>query len=159
MIIYLFERLESYQLDVIDYLVKPIIFERFFKAVNKANEYFTLRNSKTRGRGEASGKEFVFIKCENRYEKVEFQKILFVEGMQNYAIIQLVDNKLMTLMTLKSLEEILPKSTFFRIHKSYIVNLGNIKSIEGNRVRVEERMIPFSKIHRETIFDRLVRTK
>lgn len=151
--------LESYQLDVIDYLVKPITFERFFKAVNKAHEYFTLRNDKTRGEAGTVGKEFIFIKCENRYEKVEFAKILFIEGMQNYAILQLTDDKLMTLMTLKSLEDILPESAFFRIHKSYIVNLNNVKSIDGNRVRVGDRMIPFSKIHKETIFNRLVRNK
>lgn len=150
--------LESYQLDVIDYLVKPISFERFFKAVSKANEYFLLRKGRLSDHL-STPVDYLFVKCEHRYEKVEFRRILYVEGMQNYAIIHMLDNKLITLMTLKSLEELLPKKNFFRIHKSYIINFDRVDSIEGNQVKLGQRKVPFSRTNKDLIFDRLVRLR
>ena len=146
--------LESYQLDVIDYLVKPITFERFFKAVSKAHEYFSLRNGKTEV--QAGDPSFIFIKCEQRYEKIVFDEVMHIEAMQNYSVIQTTTKKLTTLTSLKKMEELLPPNQFMRVHKSYIIPLAKVDTIEGNQVIVGEKTIPIGKSQKEAVFKRLI---
>jgi two-component system, LytTR family, response regulator len=152
--------LEGYQLDVLDYLVKPVSFDRFFKAATKAREYFELRNRPAERAGASPPVEFIFVKCDKRYEKVLYADILYVEAVQNYSVIQTPTQRLMTLKSLKSFEELLSAGRFERVHKSYIVALDKITAFVGNEIQVGTRMIPLSEQHRASLFDRVVlRTK
>src|SRR6201996_2127364 len=110
--------LEGFQLNVLDYLLKPITFERFFKAAAKAKDYHQLLT----GSGETvkTPEDYFFIKCGNKYEKILFDDILYVEGMQNYVTIYTVKGKYITMLSLKSLEENLAGNAFIRVHKSFI---------------------------------------
>jgi two-component system, LytTR family, response regulator len=152
--------LEGYQLDIIDYLVKPITFERFFKAATKAHEYFLLKNRpEEKTDHPIPAPDYIFIKCEKRYEKVLFSDILWVEAMQNYSIVQTNRQKLVTLMSLKSLEELLPSAQFARVHKSYIVAVDKVEAFEGNEIRVGHKLIALNEQQRGQLFERLVGKK
>jgi two-component system, LytTR family, response regulator len=148
--------LEGYQLDIMDYLVKPVAFERFYKAAAKAHEYFQLRN---RPDEKKEMLEYIFIKCEKRYEKVLFADILYIEAMQNYSTMQTVQQKFTILMSLKSWDELLPTSLFERVHKSYIVALDKIEAFAGNEIRVGGKMITLGEQQRSTLFEKLVGRK
>ncbi len=148
--------LEGYQLDVLDYLVKPVSFERFFKAVTKAREYVQLRNRPADGTAVDAPPDYLFVKCEKRYEKVRYDDILYVEANQNFSIVYTIQNRWMTLKSLKSFEEVLPPTRFERVHRTYIVALDKITAFSGNEVQVGAKMIPLSEQHRSTLFERLV---
>jgi two-component system, LytTR family, response regulator len=152
--------LEGYQLDVIDYLVKPIAFDRFFKAATKAHEFYQLKNrpaASTPADPKILGTpDFLFIKTDKRYEKVRLADILFVEAMQNYSIVQTNKQRMITLMSLKSFEDLLPRENFLRVQKSFIVALDKIDAFEGNQIKVGNKMIPLSKPQRDLLFNRLV---
>jgi len=149
--------LEGFQLNVLDYLLKPITFERFFKAASKARDYHRLL---TRPAGEqtttAPDDDYCFIKCGNKYEKIPFADILYVEGMQNYVNIYTVKGKFMTILSLKSIEENLNAQLFIRVHKSYIVSTGKIESIEGNEIFIQNHRIPISRNYRQEVIDVVV---
>lgn len=147
--------LEGYQLDVIDYLVKPVPFERFYQAVNKAQEYFTLRNS--RPDGQARTHDFFFIKCENRYEKIVLDQILYVEAMQNYSVVHTTGEKYMTLMSLKSFGELLPDEQFIRVQKSFIVNVSKVETLEGHQVKVAGKRVPLGRQQRDELYEKLIK--
>ncbi|MCU0443440.1 MAG: LytTR family DNA-binding domain-containing protein [Microscillaceae bacterium] len=152
--------LEGYQLDIIDYLVKPITFERFHKAVSKAYDYWQLKNKPQFIDSQSINNDFIFIKCDKRYEKVMLAEILYVEAMQNYSMVYTAHQKLMTLQPLKSFEEsLLPISQFMRVQKSFIVNLNKIESIMGNEIKVGNKMITVGRPQKEEIFNRLVSKK
>jgi two-component system, LytTR family, response regulator len=146
--------LEGYQLDVIDYLVKPVAFERFFKAVSKANDFFTLRQKPATNNAAPSFTEtdFFFVKC----EKIFYHEILYVEALQNYSMIYTPRQKFMTLMTLKSFEESLPAETFLRTHKSFLVNRLKVESIAGNEVRIGQKMIPINQEVKKILLEKLI---
>lgn len=132
--------LESYSLDVIDYLVKPIPFDRFLKAVQKAFDFHTL---KLKAGSEAEN--FFFIKCDHKFEKVNYSEVLYVESMQNYCIIHTADRKLITYITLSGLEEQLPPTRFLKVHKSFIVSLEKIKALDGHDILIGNARIPISR--------------
>lgn len=140
--------IESYQLDVIDYLVKPINFERFFKAVQKAKDYYDLKA----GNVLPASQSFLFLKCDQRYEKIIFNEILYIESMQNYAVIYTNRKKYVVLISLKLIMEKLPKDRFLRIHKSYIVALDKISGVEGNAVYIANKCIPCGKQHKAKLY-------
>lgn len=129
--------LEGFQLNVLDYLLKPITFDRFFKSANKAKDYHRLlNNSIHQGIQKAETDEnYFFIKCGNKYEKIYFDEILYVEGMQNYVTIFTGKGKYITLLNLKSLEQNLDSKLFIRVHKSYIVSTGKIDGIKSQLPR------------------------
>ena len=145
--------LEGYQLDVIDYLVKPVTFDRFYQAVTKAMEYFQLKNKSTQT---DEAVDFIFIKSDKRYEKVKFEDIYFVEAMQNYSIIQSKDKKLITPMSLKSMEELLPAAMFKRAQRSFIVSINQIDAFEGNQVKVGNKMITVTREVKEELLKKLM---
>jgi two-component system LytT family response regulator len=149
--------LEGFQLNVLDYLLKPITFERFFKAASKARDYHRLL---TRPTGEQNGvtldEDYFFIKCGNKYEKIPFADILYVEGMQNYVNIYTAKGKFMTILSLKSLEENLNPPTFIRVHKSFIVSISKIESIDGNEIFIQTHRIPISRNYRQQVIDQVV---
>ena len=117
---------QGFDLDILDYLLKPISFQRFLKAANKAHEYFRLQQST------AGGDDYIFVKADNKLEKIHFEDILFVEAMENYIAIQTSDRRIITHLTLSSFKEKLPSTKYIQPHKSYIVAIDRITSIEGN---------------------------
>jgi DNA-binding LytR/AlgR family response regulator len=153
--------LEGFELNVLDYLVKPISPDRFLKSVNRAREMME-RNQAGAGRGGAAGAagggagagsadDYFFIKCNNGYEKIFHEAILFVEACQNYVCIHTASEKYMTLTPMRSLEEQLPPRGFLRIHKSYIVAISKIRSLTGNEVTVGQAKIPVSKNYKDDL--------
>jgi DNA-binding LytR/AlgR family response regulator len=139
--------LEGFELNVADYLVKPITAERFMKAVNRIKELHEYREKASA----AESADFFFIKAANSYEKVFFADILFIEARQNYMSIQGEKNKLMALLTIKSMEEQLPARKFMRIHKSYIVAVEKITSLRGNEIVIGTHKIPVGKSYKEQL--------
>jgi len=153
--------LEGFQLNVLDYLLKPITFDRFFKSANKAKDYHRLlTNSTPAGTQKAELEaDYFFIKCGNKYEKIYFEDILYVEGMQNYVTILTTKGKFMTLLNLKKLEENFDHKYFIRVHKSYIVSIGKIEGVEGNEIFIQTYRIPISRNYREQVISQVVMNK
>ena len=133
--------LESYSLDVIDYLVKPIPFDRFLKAAQKAFDFHSLRLKA----GADPKDDFFFIKCDHKFEKVNYSEVLYAESMQNYCIIHTADRKLITYITLTGLEEQLPSNRFLKVHKSFIVSLEKIKALDGHDILIGNARVPISR--------------
>jgi DNA-binding LytR/AlgR family response regulator len=153
--------LEGFQLNVLDYLLKPITFDRFFKAVSKANDYHQLITKAAGAASDspASTTDYFFIKCGNKYEKIHFNDILYVEGMQNYSTIYTSRGKYVTLLYLKNLEQNLNNTRFIRVHKSYIVSIGKIEGIDGNEICIQSHRIPISRNYREQVLQQVVMNK
>jgi DNA-binding LytR/AlgR family response regulator len=143
---------------VIDYLLKPITFTRFLKAANKAKDYYILKNPKIESAVTAAP-DYVFIKCENKYEKIQIGEILFVQALQNYVMIYTGSNKFMTLLPLKTVETYLDNGQFLRVHKSYLVAIAKIDSIDGNDIRIQQHNIPISRNLRDEVIEIVVKSK
>lgn len=144
--------LEGYTLDVIDYLVKPITFERFLKASQKALEFYQLKaNSKHQQHA-----DYFFVRCDRKFEKVFFHDVAYIEGMQNYAVIHVADRKLITYITLTSLENQLPKDQFLKVHKSFLISVPHIKAIEGDEIILDDARIPISRTLREHVMQQIL---
>ncbi|MCR9250060.1 MAG: LytTR family DNA-binding domain-containing protein [bacterium] len=150
--------LDGYELDVLDYLLKPITFERFFQATNKAKDYHTLSRQST-DEATRTSDDFFFVKCSNKFEKIYYQNILYVEAMQNYSVIYTSEDKYMTLMSLKSVEDKLDSQRFLRVHKSYIVALDKVNSFENHELTILESKIPISRNYRKEVMDRVLGNK
>jgi DNA-binding LytR/AlgR family response regulator len=147
--------LQGYELDVLDYLVKPFPFDRFLKAANKARDFFELRSNKSDSGKPAT--DYFFVKCDYRYEKIHFKDILYVEGMENYVVIWTTSQKYVTLLRMKTMEETLPSSDFMRIHKSFIVSTTAISSIDGNEVIVSGKRLPMSREKKTEILEKVIK--
>ncbi|MEQ1744582.1 MAG: LytTR family DNA-binding domain-containing protein [Saprospiraceae bacterium] len=145
--------IQGFDLNALDYLLKPISLERFMKAVNKAMDQSDLMSSTTGQALESS--EFFFVKADKKLVKVNFEDILYIEGLKDYVIIRLKTSRVITLQTMKSLEEKLPQGRFKRIHRSYIVAMDKILAIEGNMVEVQEKdkpkLLPIGKNYRDEL--------
>ena len=126
--------LDSYEVSAIDYLVKPIEMNRFLKAVNKAVAYHKLLLSEMPEKVEEIQEEYIFIRSERRYLKINFSDILFIEGLKDYSILQLEGQRVVTKMNLKNIHEQLPGKQFLRVNKSYIVNTSQIDSFDTNDI-------------------------
>lgn len=146
--------LEGYTLDVIDYLVKPITFERFLKASQKALEFFQLK-VKAENHG-ASQPDYFFVRCDSKFEKVFFRDVSYIEALQNYAVIHVPGKKLITYITLTSLENQLPKDEFLKVHKSFLISVPHIKAIEGNEIIMENARIPISRSLRDEVIQQIL---
>ena len=136
--------LEGFKVDAIDYLLKPISYPEFLKAAQKAKEWFELTSAKNDT--VASNNEFLFIKSEYRILRIDYKNIKYIEGMKEYVRIHLTNDKpVMTLLSMKKLSEQLPNEMFMRVHKSYIVNLKQITTIERSRIVFDNNVyIPVS---------------
>jgi DNA-binding LytR/AlgR family response regulator len=143
--------LQGFELDVIDYLLKPVSFERFVKACNKAREFHELRHSAT------AANRYFFVKCNQKYEKVNYDDLLFVEAANNYIILQLQNKRLITYLTFKGMEDILPKDLFMRVHKSFMVSIPKIESLDAEGLRIGTHAIPISRNLKEEVLDRTVK--
>lgn len=149
--------LESFQLDVLDYLLKPITFERFFKAASKAKDYHQLINRDTSNENfSENATDYFFIKCGSKYEKIVLADILFIEGMQNYVTIYTDKGKYVTLLYMKNIEQNLDSRFFIRVHKSYIVSVNKVEGIEGNEIFIQSHRVPVSRNHREQVLKQIV---
>lgn len=138
--------LEGFELNVLDYLVKPITPDRFLRSVNRAQDF--LQSQQPADLGTAS---FFFIKCNNSYEKIAYQDILYIEGSQNYVTIYTQQQKFLTLATMKSVEDQLPPARFLRIQKSFIVAIDKIQSIANNEITIGTHKIPVSKNYKDEL--------
>ncbi|MFY0652153.1 MAG: response regulator transcription factor [Cyclobacteriaceae bacterium] len=136
---------EGFKVDALDYLLKPIGYADFLKAANKAKSWFDLHSS-TQNEEVKSDDSFLFIKSEYKVVRVDFENIQYIEGMREYVRIHLSNEKpIMTLMSMKKIEQYLPPSQFMRVHRSYIVNLKKITTIEKSRIVYDESTyIPIS---------------
>jgi DNA-binding LytR/AlgR family response regulator len=136
--------LESYELDAIDYLVKPIRMERFLKAVNKCENHLRLLQG-TGNQVEKIEDDFVYIKADRKYFKIWFKDILYIEGLKDYVVIYTQDNKIMTSMNVKTIAAQLPSSIFARVSKSYVVNVMHITSFDNELVYIQNNEIPLGQ--------------
>lgn len=148
---------EGFELNAIDYLLKPISLERFMKAVNKATEQIDLQKSGSAGGGGEDDPDFIFVKADKKLIKIKYSDIIYIEGLKDYVIIRQETGRVITLQTMKSLEAKLPSNLFKRIHRSYIVNLDRIEAIMGNMVEVKEKNqtkhLPVGKNYREELLE------
>lgn len=142
--------IDGFELDVLDYLLKPITFERFMKAAFKARDYFELKKDE-------EPLTYMFVKANGRLEKVIFDEILYIEGMENYMIIHTHDKKMIIHSTLRSLLDKLPTSSFVRTHKSFIVAVNKVTSIVGNTFYIGNAQIPVSRQLREQVFEKVIK--
>tara|TARA_R110002072_G_scaffold200529_2_gene358244 strand:- start:10440 stop:11129 length:690 start_codon:yes stop_codon:yes gene_type:complete len=138
--------LKGYELSITDYLLKPFTFERFLASINKVQEKISFRKSE-------DSPDFIFIKTENRLEKIHLHEILFIEGMRDYRRIHTGTKRIMTLQNFKDLEILIPKSLICRVHKSYMVSISKIDSIERSRIFIGKEVIPISDTYRESFFE------
>ncbi len=151
--------LDGFQLDVLDYLVKPITFNRFFKAVTKAKDYNELIIKSEASKLTKSSINYFFIKCDHRYEKILFDDLLYVEAMQNYVTLFTQNGKYITLLTLKSVEQNLDAEHFVRVHKSYIVSTSKIEAIEDNTIIIQSFRIPISRSYYDEVVEKVMKGK
>lgn len=136
--------IKGYELRISDYLLKPFQFDRFLKAVEKVHEAL----NKTYN----DQKDFFFIKTEYRIEKIRFNDVLLIEGMSDYRYIKTEKGNIMTLQTFGELENILPKEKICRVHKSYMVAIDKIESVERNRIKIKDDLIPVSESYKQQFY-------
>ena len=149
--------LDGFEVNALDYLVKPISFERFFKAVMKAKEFYEVREQNMAHTTEIA--THFYIKADNKIVKINFEDILFAEALQNYVVIHTHDKKYITYLTFRSVEEYLPQAQFVKTHKSYIVAASRIDSIEGNEIRIGQHSIPISRNLKDEVMERILKGK
>ncbi|TKG88361.1 response regulator transcription factor [Puteibacter caeruleilacunae] len=145
--------LAGYEFSVIDYLLKPYTLERFLQAVDKVINFNQLKEKAKNYELIASqSNEYIFIKSENRIEKVVLEDILFIEGMKDYLRIHTTSKKIMTLQSFKGILKHLPENVFLRVHNSYIISLSRVENIERNRIKIGETYIPISDKYKDNFF-------
>lgn len=155
--------LEGYTLNVLDYLVKPIPFDRFFQAVNKAYELYCLKNKPTQVVSEtiesSTRADYMLVRVEYSTVKVNFSDILYIEGIKDYVKIKLDRKQYLTKSTMKNMEEKLPSDNFIRVHKSYIISISAIEKIENNRIVFGETRIPIGNNYKAAFSNTLDKYK
>lgn len=142
--------IQGFELEVLDYLLKPISFDRFLKAANKAYDHFKLNAAAE------PEQDHLFVKADNKLEKIRFDDILFIEALENYIGIYTAAKKLITHSSLKALQEKLPAQKFIQPHKSFIVAINKINSIEGNILHVQQYQVPISKYQKDDVLERIL---
>ncbi len=152
--------LDGFELNALDYLVKPISFDRFLKAALKAKEYYEVRQKNDVAKTPAAGaSDYFFIKADNKLVKISFYDILFIEALQNYVVVHTEEKKFITYLTFKSVEEYLPSTQFIKVHKSFIVSATKIDSIEANDIRIGTHHIPISRNLKEEVMEKVLKGK
>lgn len=137
--------LKGFDLNVTDYLLKPYTFERFMQAVTKVYDKYV-------STPKAGQKDYIFIKTEYRLEKVDLNDLLFIEGMRDYRCLHLPGKRIMTSETFGDLQKELPKENFCRVHKSFIIALSKINSVEKDRIKINGELIPISDTYKEDFY-------
>jgi len=145
--------LKGFELNVTDYLLKPYSFQRFLQAVNKVMDFYSMKSEQ---QSYASDSEkFIFVKTEYRFERIDIDDILYIEGMKDYLRIICTNKKIMTLQSFSKLEELLPPGKFCRVHKSFIVALDKIKSVERGIIKIADQHIPVSNTYKDKFLSRI----
>lgn len=148
--------LRGYELDVCDYLLKPISFQRFLQACEKVYKQIDpeiqVEKAHTGTTSNNNNLNYFFVKNGNKTQKINFEDILFVEGMKDYLRIWTKEEKVMTLLSFKKLEELLPGDKFVRIHKSYLISIDKIESIERNRIKIAGERLPIGNSYRRQFY-------
>ena len=142
--------LHAFEHNIVDYLMKPIEFSRFFKSAERAKDAIVKAPQKLGI--EPLTRKYLFIKTDGKLVKVNFNEILYIEGLKDYIAIHTLQGKLISLDSLLNMEGLLPAQTFLRVHKSYIVSLEHIETIERNRLFIKEHVIPIGEQHRQNLF-------
>ncbi len=152
----------GFELDAVDYLLKPISFERFLKAVNRAIDEHK-KSASVLPENEDQPRDYIFIKADKKLVKINYNDIIYIEGLKDYVIIRMDQSRVITLQTMKSLEHKLPEAIFKRIHRSYIVNMDKIQAIVGNMVEVREKgqakHLPIGKNYRDELLEIINKNK
>ena len=151
--------IEGFELDVVDYLVKPFSSDRFLKACTKAKEYYELKNKPTENVNINPIHDYFFIKCNGKIEKIFYDELLYVEAMLNYVVLHTENKKMIVYLTIKSIEEQLPKNVFLKIHKSTIVNTTKIKTIEGNEITIGKAKVIISQNLHDNVMKEILNNK
>lgn len=149
--------LDSYEVDAIDYLVKPIDPAKFRKAVDKAITYHSLLLDEEEKSVENVEDDCIFVKSDRRYFKVNLKDILFIEGLKDYVIIQMDGQRIITHLSMKTMHNLLPQRTFLRINRSYIVNRNHIDSFDNNDVFIKQHEIAIGNSYRDAFFEELMK--
>jgi two-component system LytT family response regulator len=154
--------LESYDLNVSDYLLKPIAFDRFYKAVEKVRHQMQKEEiaapvvvepiQSNSASPNAPVQDFIFVKTEHKIQKIQLDDILYIEGLKDYISIFTKNERVITLQNMKKMEETLPKGEFIRVHKSYIISLDKVESIERSRISIAGKVIPIGDTYRDEFF-------
>jgi DNA-binding LytR/AlgR family response regulator len=149
--------LDGYDLDVVDYLLKPIAFDRFYKAAQKVlqakgNNHSSVPELQS---VKQNNHDFIFIKTEHKIQKIYLDNILYIEGLKDYISIFTATERIITLQNMKKMEESLPAKSFIRVHKSYIISLGKIESIERSRIQIGDKIIPIGDTYRDYFFKQI----
>ena len=144
--------LESYDLNVSDYLLKPIAFDRFYKAVEKVRNQMQKEEVDVVIAPSTPVQDFIFVKTEHKIQKIQLDDILYIEGLKDYISIFTKSERIITLQNMKKMEETLPKGEFIRVHKSYIISLDKVESIERSRITIAGKIIPIGDTYRDEFF-------
>jgi DNA-binding LytR/AlgR family response regulator len=144
--------LKGYELDVVDYLLKPFAFDRFVKSVEKIYRDLANKNIEQKP-------DYLFVKTEYRIEKLDLKNILYIQGMKDYLLICTITKKIMTLQSFRNLIEALPEKEFVRVHNSFIISISKIDTIEKNRIKIGEKLIPISNSYKDNFFNLLKERK
>jgi DNA-binding LytR/AlgR family response regulator len=154
--------IDGFDLDVSDYLLKPITFERFLKAVNKVSEIWQLKNGSEKNEQtltnavSSESKDYFWVKADQKLQKIFFKDILYIEGLKEYVSIYTIQNqRIITLEALKNLEESLPCPPFVRCHKSYIVSLDKVTAMIDNQLEISKKLIPIGASYKEQVIQKL----
>jgi DNA-binding LytR/AlgR family response regulator len=147
--------IEGFDLNAIDYLVKPVSFERFLKAALRVKEFYEVRQKNTSAT--EAKEDYFFIKSDSKLVKIFHDEILFIEALQNYVAIHTTTRKHITYLTFKSIEEYLPEHRFIKTHKSYIISAAKIDNIEGNDISIGSHHVPISRASRDEVMERLLK--
>lgn len=142
--------LKGYEFDITDYLLKPIPFERFLKAVNKVHDLLLKETP-------PGAEEFLFVKSDKQMKKIFLKDILFIEGLENYICIYTASDKTLVHSTMKNIYSSLPESDFIQTHRSFIININRVNLIEGNILNIEGHEIPVARNYREQVFTRIIK--
>jgi DNA-binding LytR/AlgR family response regulator len=145
--------LQGFELEVIDYLLKPVSLERFLKATNKAKEFFDLRNK------QVTKMDYFFVKCNNKFEKILYNELLYAEAANNYVMLQTTDKRLITYLTFKGIEDTLPADQFIKVHKSFIVSLSKIENLDGEEIKIGKHLIPISRGMKDEVMEKIVNNR
>jgi len=151
--------LDGFEVNALDYLVKPISFDRFLKAALKAKEFYEVRQVNRTENGTGDAGSYFFIKADNKLVKIFYEDILFIEALQNYVNIHTAGKKYMSYLTFRSVEEYLPAGRFIKVHKSFIIAAARVDSIDGNEIHMGEYRIPISRGLKDEVIEKLVAGK
>jgi len=147
--------LEGFELDVVDYMLKPISFERFIQGVNKVEKRILSQNTPTETPAISNKKDYITLKSEHKIYKVKHDDILYIQGLKEYVTFFTTDQKIITLESLKKLENLLPSDKFLRVHKSYIINKDKVSALSGNELEITKVKIPIGKTYKEVVLEKV----